>query len=106
MSAPTLAAVDLGSNSFRLEIGRIERDQIYPLDTWKDTIRFGAGLDRRGAAVQEPSFTDLETLAVLLQHGDIVVSNAGTILLDALANDRPAVCTGGHCKIPDVTACK
>ena len=57
---------------------------------WRD--RFAAALARPGAAVQEPSFTDLEALAVLLQHGDVVVSNAGTILLDALANDRPAVC--------------
>jgi CDP-Glycerol:Poly(glycerophosphate) glycerophosphotransferase len=57
---------------------------------WRD--RFAAPLFREGAAVQEPSFTDLETLAVLLQHGDAVVSNAGTILLDALVNDRPAVC--------------
>src|SRR5207249_10824470 len=46
-----------------------------------------------GVAVQEPSFTDLDTLAVLLQYAEVVVSNAGTILLDALANDRPAVCT-------------
>jgi hypothetical protein len=29
---------------------------------------------------------------MLLQHVDCVVCNAGTILLDALANDRPAVC--------------
>jgi hypothetical protein len=57
---------------------------------WRE--RFAAPLFREGAAVQEPSFTDLETLAVLLQHGDVVVSNAGTILLDALVNDRPAVC--------------
>jgi hypothetical protein len=57
---------------------------------WRD--RFAVALSRKGAAVQEPSFTDLETLAVLLQHGDVVVSNAGTILLDALVNDRPAVC--------------
>ena len=28
----------------------------------------------------------------MLQHGACVVSNAGTILLDALVNDRPAVC--------------
>ena len=42
--------------------------------------------------MQEPSFTDLETLATLLQHGDCVVANAGTILLDALVNDRPTVC--------------
>jgi hypothetical protein len=55
--------------------------------------RFAPALAAKGVAVQEPSFTDLETLAVLLQHGDVVVSNAGTILLDALANDRPAVCT-------------
>jgi hypothetical protein len=57
---------------------------------WRE--RFAAAILREGAAVQQPSFTDLETLAVLLQHGDVVVSNAGTILLDALVNDRPAVC--------------
>src|SRR6476469_1562273 len=50
-SAPapaTLAVVDMGSNSFRLEIGRIEGDQIYRLDTWRETLRIGAGLDDRG----------------------------------------------------------
>ncbi|MGZ8697978.1 MAG: CDP-glycerol glycerophosphotransferase family protein [Gaiellaceae bacterium] len=57
---------------------------------WRE--RFAAALFRDGVAVQEPSFTDLETLAVLLQHGDVVVSNAGTILLDALVNDRPTIC--------------
>jgi CDP-Glycerol:Poly(glycerophosphate) glycerophosphotransferase len=57
---------------------------------WRE--RFKAALFREHAAVQEPSFTDLETLAALLQHGDVVVANAGTILLDALVNDRPAVC--------------
>ncbi len=44
----TLAVVDLGSNSFRLEIGRVEGDQIFRLDTWRETIRFGAGMDSRG----------------------------------------------------------
>jgi CDP-glycerol glycerophosphotransferase (TagB/SpsB family) len=57
---------------------------------WRE--RFAAALFREGTAVQEPTFTDLNTLAVLLQHGDVVISNAGTILLDALVNDRPAVC--------------
>jgi CDP-glycerol glycerophosphotransferase (TagB/SpsB family) len=42
--------------------------------------------------VQEASYTDLERLATLLQHADVVVCNAGTILLDALVGDRPAVC--------------
>ncbi len=54
--------------------------------------RFASALDLPGAAVQEPSFTDIDVLATLLQHGDCVVTNAGTILLDALVNDRPAVC--------------
>jgi hypothetical protein len=57
---------------------------------WRE--RFAPALFREHAAVQEPSFTDLETLAALLEHGDVVVSNAGTILLDALVNDRPAIC--------------
>jgi CDP-glycerol:poly(glycerophosphate) glycerophosphotransferase len=57
---------------------------------WRE--RFAPALFREHTAVQEPSFTDLETLATLLEHGDVVVSNAGTILLDALVNDRPAVC--------------
>jgi exopolyphosphatase/guanosine-5'-triphosphate,3'-diphosphate pyrophosphatase len=48
VSATTLAVVDLGSNSFRLEIGRVEGDQIYRLDTWRETLRFGAGLDKHG----------------------------------------------------------
>ena len=57
---------------------------------WRE--RFGAALGREGVFVQEPSYTDLEELAILLQHGDVVVCNAGTILLDALVNARPAVC--------------
>ena len=44
----TLAVVDLGSNSFRLEIGRVEGSQIFRLDTWRETIRFGAGIDDKG----------------------------------------------------------
>jgi exopolyphosphatase/guanosine-5'-triphosphate,3'-diphosphate pyrophosphatase len=33
MEYNTLAAVDLGSNSFHLAIGRVVDDQIYPLDS-------------------------------------------------------------------------
>jgi exopolyphosphatase/guanosine-5'-triphosphate,3'-diphosphate pyrophosphatase len=40
-----LAAVDLGSNSFRLEIGRIEHDQFYRTEYLKETVRQGSGLD-------------------------------------------------------------
>lgn len=40
----TLAAVDLGSNSFRLQIARIVDDQIYPLDSLRGMVRLAAGL--------------------------------------------------------------
>ncbi|MDR2030918.1 MAG: exopolyphosphatase [Azoarcus sp.] len=39
-----IAAVDLGSNSFRLQVGRIVRDQIYALDGLKEPVRLAAGL--------------------------------------------------------------
>lgn len=41
---PILAAVDLGSNSFRLQIARVEGDQIYMLDGLREPVRLAAGL--------------------------------------------------------------
>lgn len=47
--SPLLAAVDLGSNSFRLLIGRAESSpsgvQILAVDVLKETVRLAAGLD-------------------------------------------------------------
>ncbi|WP_298926328.1 exopolyphosphatase [uncultured Ramlibacter sp.] len=40
-----LAAVDLGSNSFRLEVGRYDSGQIHRTDYLKETVRQGNGLD-------------------------------------------------------------
>lgn len=40
-----LAAVDLGSNSFRLEIGRFDAGQIHRTEYLKETVRQGNGLD-------------------------------------------------------------
>ena len=40
----TLGAVDLGSNSFHLAIGRVVDDQVYPLDSLKETVRLATGL--------------------------------------------------------------
>ncbi len=39
-----IAAVDLGSNSFRLQVARVIDDQIYPLDSLKETVRLASGL--------------------------------------------------------------
>ena len=40
-----LAAIDLGSNSFRLEIGRYDHGQIQRVAYLKETVRQGSGLD-------------------------------------------------------------
>ncbi|MFN8753418.1 MAG: exopolyphosphatase, partial [Betaproteobacteria bacterium] len=49
-----VAAVDLGSNSFRLQVGRVVDEQIYPLDSLREPVRLAAGLgpDKR---LDEPS---------------------------------------------------
>ena len=39
-----LAAIDLGSNSFHLQVGRVVDRQIYPLDSLREVVRLGAGL--------------------------------------------------------------
>ncbi len=44
MAHQLIAAVDLGSNSFRLQVGRVVGNQIYPLDSLKEPVRLAAGL--------------------------------------------------------------
>ncbi|MFA5082132.1 MAG: exopolyphosphatase [Hydrogenophilaceae bacterium] len=41
---PTLAAIDLGSNSFHLQVGRVDGDQLYYLDAHKESVRLAGGL--------------------------------------------------------------
>lgn len=42
---PTLAAVDLGSNSFHLQVGRVEGEQLFYLDAIKESVRLASGLN-------------------------------------------------------------
>jgi exopolyphosphatase/guanosine-5'-triphosphate,3'-diphosphate pyrophosphatase len=44
----TLAAVDLGSNSFRLQVARVVGKQLYPLDSLREMVRLAAGLTPEG----------------------------------------------------------
>ena len=58
-----LAVVDMGSNSFRLEVGRVEGEQIFRLDTWRETLRIGAGLDAKGRLTASAQRAALACLA-------------------------------------------
>ncbi|MFO1206066.1 MAG: exopolyphosphatase [Burkholderiales bacterium] len=40
----SIAAVDLGSNSFRLQVAKVIEDRIYPLDALSEKVRLAAGL--------------------------------------------------------------
>src|SRR2546430_10401094 len=59
----TLAAVDLGSNSFRLEIGRVVERQIYPLDAVREVVRLGGGLTAEKRIDRATQALALEALA-------------------------------------------
>src|ERR1043165_9163206 len=68
----TLAAVDLGSNSFHLEIGRVVDRQIYPLDAVREVVRLGGGLtaDKRiDRATQARALESLAKPAARLRGG-------------------------------------
>lgn len=69
----TVAAVDLGSNSFRLQVGRVVDDQIYPLDSLKEPVRLASGLtaDKRlDAAAQERALVALRRFGERLRGLD------------------------------------
>ena len=58
-----LAAVDLGSNSFHLQVGRVVDRQIYPLDTLREVVRLGAGLTAEKRIDRATQARALEALA-------------------------------------------
>jgi exopolyphosphatase/guanosine-5'-triphosphate,3'-diphosphate pyrophosphatase len=58
----TLAAVDLGSNSFHLQIGRVVEDQIYLSDSLREPVRLGAGLTRDKRLDRATQLRALQTL--------------------------------------------
>ena len=62
-SSPSLlAAIDLGSNSFRMEIGRVVGSQIYTLDSLRDTVRLASGLTREKFLSREAFQRGLDVL--------------------------------------------
>ncbi|WP_031403830.1 exopolyphosphatase [Thiomonas sp. FB-Cd] len=67
LSIQHLAAVDLGSNSFRMLVGKASEDrhgaQIYPLDSLREPVRLGAGLDANKNLTEESQQRALATLS-------------------------------------------
>ena len=100
MAYELIAAVDLGSNSFRLQVGRVLDDQIYPLDSLKESVLLASGLtdDKRlDAASQQRALEALrrfaerlrgfqpEAVRVVATNALRVAKNAGEFLPEAEA---------------------
>jgi exopolyphosphatase / guanosine-5'-triphosphate,3'-diphosphate pyrophosphatase len=58
-----LAAIDMGSNSFRLEIGQVHQGRYRRLEYLKETVRLGAGLDAQGMLTEEAVLRGLACLS-------------------------------------------
>ncbi|MDR1163700.1 MAG: exopolyphosphatase [Candidatus Accumulibacter sp.] len=63
MGYEQIAAVDLGSNSFCMQIGRVVDEQIYPLDVLKESVRLASGLTPDKNLDEAAQVRAVETLA-------------------------------------------
>lgn len=63
-----LASIDMGSNSFRLEIGQLTDDRYRRVDYLKKTVRLGAGLDGNGLLTEEATERGLTCLGEFAQR--------------------------------------
>lgn len=63
-----LAAIDIGSNSFRLEIGHLYGGRYRRIEYLKETVRLGAGLDADGLLTDAASERGLACLARFAQR--------------------------------------
>ncbi len=68
MSSDLYAALDLGSNSFHLLVGRLVGGKIETVDRVKDTVRLAAGLQADRTLSKEAQSRALESLASLSQR--------------------------------------
>ena len=63
-----LAAIDMGSNSFRLEIAELAKGKYKRIDYLKETVRLGGGLDSHGMLTEEATQRGLACLARFAQR--------------------------------------
>ncbi len=89
----TIAAVDLGSNSFHCQIARVADDHFIPLDSLREPVRLGAGLGKDKKLDEE---SQDRALACLARFGERLrgldhrtVRAVGTNTLRVAKNAKP-----------------
>jgi len=106
-----LAAVDMGSNSFRLEIGEVAQGRYRRIDYLKETVRLGAGLDAEGLLTDEAAARGLTCLGRFAQRLEgylpqqvRVVAPRGGVALEVQSFGEPlvvGVLHAGPCQLID-----
>jgi exopolyphosphatase/guanosine-5'-triphosphate,3'-diphosphate pyrophosphatase len=62
LTSTPLAAIDMGSNSFRLEIAQMQHGRYRRIDYLKETVRLGGGLDENGLLTEAAAQRGLKCL--------------------------------------------
>lgn len=86
-----LAAIDMGSNSFRLEIGQLRDGRYKRLQYLKETVRLGAGLDDQGLLTAEATERGLQCLrrfATTLKSMDMAPAQVRAVATQTLREAR------------------
>ena len=96
----TVAAIDLGSNSFHMIVARLEKSgTLSIIDRLRENVRLGGGLDKNGIineSTQNKAFECLETFAQRIRDlPDSAVRIAGTNTLRVAKNSRTFVAKAG-----------
>jgi exopolyphosphatase/guanosine-5'-triphosphate,3'-diphosphate pyrophosphatase len=100
----TLAAVDLGSNSFHLIVAQLKHDQLHVLDRLREMVRLAAGLDERNRLMPDARARALNCLERFGQRlrdfplGSVRVVGTNTLRKTEDADDfiRDAEAAIGH----------
>lgn len=99
-SAFPLAAVDLGSNSFRLLVCSAHGDELEKLVSLKETVRLAAGLDRTGKlddASRQRATAALRTFgATLREYAPVAVHAVATNTLRVASNANEVLAQGAR----------
>ncbi len=67
-TTPSYAAIDLGSNSFHMVVAEPEGDSIRIIDSLRDSVRLGSGLDEKKNLTDETMERSLEALRIFAQR--------------------------------------
>jgi exopolyphosphatase/guanosine-5'-triphosphate,3'-diphosphate pyrophosphatase len=88
-SAETIAAVDLGSNSFHMKVARVVDSQLAVVDRMRDSVRLAAGLDESDELTEKARKRSLITLERFGQRlRDIPADNIRTVGTSTLRRAR------------------